>query len=150
MPELLRYGSGTWNGDLQSGNGSASTESGVLQNAPVTFVTRFSDPHPVNGSNPEELLGAAHAACFSMALSATLSKDGHVPTSINTTATVKLVKGASGFKIVGIHITTEGDVPGIDQETFLKAAETAKDSCPVSALLKPGLEELTLDAKLVS
>jgi osmotically inducible protein OsmC len=147
MPDILRHGSGTWAGDLQSGSGSASTESGVLDHAQITFTTRFAEEQ--TGSNPEELIAAAHASCFSMALSATLGRSGHTPKEIRTKATVTLNKGASGFKITAIHLETEGEVPGIDEATFKEAAETAKNTCPVSALLKPGLENLTLDAKLV-
>jgi osmotically inducible protein OsmC len=147
MPDILRHGSGAWAGDLQTGAGSASTESGALDHAKVSFATRFAEPQ--TGSNPEELLAAAHASCFSMALSATLGRGGHTPKEIRTKATVTLRKGEAGFKITGIHLETEGEVPGIDEATFKQAAETAKNTCPVSALLKPGLENLTLDAKLV-
>jgi len=147
MPDILRHGSGTWAGSLQSGTGTASTESGALRDAKVSFGSRFEE---ATGSNPEELIAAAHASCFSMALSATLGAQGYTPNEIRTKATLTLNKGPSGFKITGIHLDTEGSVPGIDEATFKQAAETAKETCPVSALLKPGLENLTLDAKLVS
>ena len=146
MPDLLRHAEATWSGDLRSGSGTASTESGALRDVKMAFASRFESE---SGSNPEELLAAAHAACFSMALSATLGRSGHTPKEIRTKATVTLNKGASGFKITAIHLETEGEVPGIDEATFKEAAETAKNTCPVSALLKPGLENLTLDAKLV-
>ncbi len=146
MADLLRTATGTWAGDLRTGHGTASTESGALKQARVSFDTRF-DTTP--GSNPEELLAAAHASCFSMALSAGLGRMGHTPTEIRTTATLTLHKGAQGFKITKIHLATEGKVPGIDQATFQEAAEGAKSNCPVSVLLKPGLEEISLDAKLV-
>jgi osmotically inducible protein OsmC len=148
MPDILRHATGTWSGDLMSGTGTASTESGALQDAKVSFTSRFEEG--VTGSNPEELLAAAEAACFSMALANNLSKDGHPPTQIRTRAALTLNKGSSGFKITKIHLETEGDVPGIDQETFSAAAEKTRETCPVSVLLKPGLEAITLDAKLVS
>ena len=146
MPDLLRHATGTWAGDLTSGTGTASTESGALTNARVTFPSRFEN---AGGSNPEELLAAAHASCFSMALSAGLSRQGHPPTQIRTKATLTLNKGEKGFKITKIHLDTEGEVPGIDEATFKRAAEDAKAGCPVSVLLTPGLEAVTLDAKLV-
>jgi osmotically inducible protein OsmC len=147
MPDLLRYATGSWAGDLMSGTGKASTPSGALQDATITFPSRFED---AAGSNPEELIAAAHAACFSMALSAGLGREGHTPKEIRTKATLTLRKDESGFKITKIHLETEGQVPGIDQATFKQAAEGAKENCPVSVLLKPGLEELTLDARLVT
>jgi osmotically inducible protein OsmC len=148
MPDILRHASGTWSGDLLSGSGTASTESGALRDAKVSFTSRFEEG--VTGSNPEELLAAAEAACFSMALANNLSKDGHTPTQIRTRATLTLNKGTGGFKITGVHLETEGAVPGIDQATFSQAAEKTRETCPVSVLLKPGLESLTVDAKLVS
>ncbi len=147
MPDILRHASATWAGDLQSGTGSASTESGALRAAKVSFSTRFNEP--LTGSNPEELIAAAHASCFSMALSGTLGRGGHTPKEIRTTATLTLHKGEAGFKITGMHLETEGEVPGITEEQFKQAAETAKETCPISALLKPGLQTLTLNAKLV-
>jgi lipoyl-dependent peroxiredoxin len=148
MPDIQRHASGTWSGNLQSGTGTASTESGALRDAKVSFTSRFEEP--VSGSNPEELIAAAHAGCFTMALSATLGRQGHTPKEIRTKATLTLKKGESGFTITGMHLETEGNVPGIDEATFKQAAETAKETCPVSALLKPGLQSLTLDARLVS
>jgi lipoyl-dependent peroxiredoxin len=148
MPDILRHASGTWSGDLQSGTGTASTESGALRDAKVSFTSRFEDG--VTGSNPEELIAAAHASCFSMALSATLGRQGHTPKQIRTQATLTLNKGEGGFKVTKIHLDTEGDVPGIDEATFRKAAETAKETCPISVLLRPGLEALTVNARLVS
>lgn len=148
MPDILRHGTGTWRGDLMSGSGTASSESGALRDAKISFTTRFQEP--VTGSNPEELIAAAHAACFSMALSGVLSQQGHAPEEIRTKATLTLTKGTSGFKITGIHLETDGEVPGMDEAGFKQAAETAKETCPVSVLLKPGLEDLTVEAKLVS
>ncbi len=145
MPDILRHASATWAGDLLSGKGAASTESGALRDAKVTFTSRFEDG---TGSNPEELLAAAHAACFSMALANNLSQAGHVPGEIRTQATLTLNKGPNGFKITKIHLDAEGSVPGIDQAAFADAAEKTKQTCPVSVLLLPGLEEATVSAKL--
>lgn len=145
MPDIPRHASATWSGDLASGSGTASTESGALQDAKVTFASRFENS---GGSNPEELLAAAHASCFSMALANNLSKDGHVPQEIRTRATLTLNKGPNGFKITKIHLDTEGSVPGIDEAAFAEAAEQTKKTCPVSVLLLPGLEEATVSAKL--
>jgi osmotically inducible protein OsmC len=146
MAEFHRHASSTWRGDLRSGAGVVSTGSGALADAKVTFVSRFEN---AGGSNPEELIAAAHASCYSMALSAGLSGDGHAPESISTKATVTLRMDQSGPKVTKIHLETEGKVPGIDAATFQTFAETAKANCPISKLLIPGLEEVTLDAKLV-
>lgn len=146
MPDILRHGTATWRGDLMSGTGTASSESGALRDAKVSFTSRFEAP--VTGSNPEELIAAAHAACFSMALSGVLAREGHVPEEIHTEATLTLTKGTAGFKIVKVHLETRGKAPGMDEAAFKKAAESAKETCPVSVLLKPGLQELTLDAHL--
>jgi lipoyl-dependent peroxiredoxin len=145
MADLLRRATGTWAGDLRSGTGTASTESGALQDAKVSFVSRFENE---SGSNPEELLAAAHASCFSMALANNLSQAGHVPEQIRTQATMTLSRGPNGFKITKVHLDTEGSVPGIDQEAFAAAAEKTKQTCPVSVLLLPGLEEATVSATL--
>lgn len=146
MPEFKRRASGNWSGDLQSGSGTASTQSGGLKDTRVTFSSRFSD---AGGANPEELVAAAEASCFSMALAHGLSQAGHVPELITTDVTVTLHFGDDGIKITKMHIATQGKVPGIDQAAFQKAAEDTKVGCPVSKLLTPGLEEVTLDAKLV-
>jgi lipoyl-dependent peroxiredoxin len=147
MAELHRRASATWSGDLRKGSGTTSTQSGVLKDTSYTFVSRFE-----NGSdtNPEELIAASHASCYSMALANTLSQQGHVPESISTTAQVTLNMGEGGPKVSKIHLTTEGRVPGIDEATFLQAAEETKLACPISRLLLPGLDEMTLDAKLHS
>lgn len=145
MPEFGRDATSTWKGDLRSGAGTVSTQSGALSDAKVTFVSRFTDG---GGSNPEELVAAAHAACFSMALANNLSTDGHVPEYVTTKATVTLSMN-NGPKVTKIHLTTEAKVPGIDDATFQAAAEKTKTTCPISVLLTPGLEEVALDAKLV-
>ena len=146
MAEFHRGASSTWRGDLKAGSGVASTESGALSDLPITYVSRFENG---GGSNPEELVGAAHAACYSMFLSAILSGAGHVPDSIHTSAKVTLVAGGEGGpKITRVALVTEGVVPGIDQATFQKFADDAKAGCPVSKLLAPGLEEMSLEATL--
>ncbi|NTW01502.1 MAG: OsmC family protein [Oscillochloris sp.] len=147
MAEFHRGAASTWRGDLKTGAGIVSTESGVLSDIKITYVSRFEN---AGGSNPEELIGAAHAACYSMYLSAILSGAGHVPDSVNTKARVTLRVGSEGGpKITQIHLVTEGAVPGIDQATFQKFADEAKAGCPVSKLLATGLEEMTLEATLL-
>jgi osmotically inducible protein OsmC len=148
MPDIVRHATGTWAGDLQGGAGTVSTESGALRDAKVTFTSRFEEG--ITGSNPEELVAAAEAACFSMALANNLSKQGHPPKEIRTQATLTLNKGEGGFKITKIHLETEGNVPGIDQATFNATAEKTKETCPISVLLIPGLEEMTVNARLLA
>jgi osmotically inducible protein OsmC len=140
MPE--RTSSAVWNGDLQQGQGTMKIGSGAWE-GPYSFKSRFEDG---KGTNPEELIAAAHAGCFSMALSAALSKAGHPPTRVATTAKVGLEKGGDGFRIPNIHLTTQAKVAGIDDAAFQKFAEEAKRNCPVSKVLSGA--EITLDAKL--
>lgn len=147
MTELLRRASAVWSGTLREGAGKVSTASGALKDADVTFASRFEN---APASNPEELLAAAHASCFSMKLSGVLTGQGHAPTEIRSSATLTMSKLESGWKITRVHIETEGKVEGIDAATFKAAAEEAKETCPVSVLLKPGLEEVSLDARLVA
>jgi osmotically inducible protein OsmC len=111
-----------WNGDLKAGNGTVKLESGAFE-GPYSFTSRFESG---KGTNPEELLGAAHAACFSMALASGMGKAGHSPKSVQTTATVHLTKGETGFSITGIDLVTVGDVPGLSQADFAKFAEDTK------------------------
>jgi len=146
MPDITRTGSAHWSGDLKSGRGAASTPSGALKEAPYTFASRFES---APASNPEELIAAAHASCFSMALSNILAGEGHTPAEVRTTATLTMRLGAGGASIVASHLECEGRVPGISAEAFEAAAAKAKDTCPVSRLLKPGLEELSFTARLV-
>jgi len=147
MPDIERRASATWTGDLQKGSGTASVPSGALKDVKISVGSRFGNE---TGSNPEELIAAAHASCFSMQLSALLSQEGHPPQTIRTNVTLSMRPVAGGFQIFKIHLDTEGKVPGIDETAFRAAAEKAKEICPVSGLLKPGLEALTLNAKLVS
>src|SRR5690349_9364790 len=123
-----RNASATWNGDLKGGNGSFKGSSGALQGN-YSFGTRFES---APGTNPEELIGAAHAACYSMALAAGLGKNGHQPKRVHTTADVTIDKVGEGFKITKIVLKTEGQVPGIDEKTFKEFAEKTKTGCPVS------------------
>jgi osmotically inducible protein OsmC len=145
--DILRSASAVWRGDMLTGVGQTSTASGAVQNVAMSHSKRFGEDH---GSNPEELIAAAHASCFSMAFSGRLTRAGFPPEEIKTTATVTLQKGETGFSITAVHLDTVATVPGIDEATFAEAAEGAKDGCPVSRLLAPGLQSLTLDARLVA
>ena len=131
-----------WKGTLREGSGNFKTGSGAISGS-YSFPTRFEN---APGTNPEELIGAAHAACFSMALSAGLTKAGHKPNSIRTTATVTLEKVGEAFGITKIELDTVGEVPGIDAATFQREAEGAKAGCPVSKALA-GVQ-ITLRAQL--
>jgi osmotically inducible protein OsmC len=139
---MQRKASAVWKGALKGGTGSVSASSGVLSNTPYSFATRFENSP---GTNPEELIAAAHAACFSMALSAQLGNANLTPDSINTTATLTLEKLDSGFTITAVHLDVTGRVPNADDAAFQKAAENAKTGCPVSKVLKANI---TMNAKL--
>jgi len=140
---MKRSGSAVWNGGLKDGKGTVSTESGVLASAPYSFAKRFGEE---KGTNPEELIGAAHAACFSMALSAVLGEAGLTADELATTATVTVEPGDGGFVIPAVHLTLRAKIPGASQEAFEEAAAKAKAGCPVSKVLNA---EITLDAQLV-
>jgi osmotically inducible protein OsmC len=127
-----RHAEGTWQGDLVSGKGTIASETGSI-NLPYSFKTRFENDK--QGSNPEELVAAAHAGCYSMALSHLLASAGHKPTQVKTRADVTLDKVGEGFKITKILLTTEGQVPGIDDKTFQEFANKAKTGCPISQAL---------------
>ena len=139
---MKRTGSAVWKGSIKEGSGKISTQSGVLSDAQYSFSTRFEDGI---GTNPEELLGAAHAGCFSMALSAQLGEAGLTADSINTTATVTLGKDDSGFAITKVHLDVTAKIPNATQEAFETAANNAKAGCPVSKLFNT---EITMEAKL--
>jgi osmotically inducible protein OsmC len=141
---MLRSAKATWWGSLQDGNGELGTESGALSDTPYSFKTRFEDER---GTNPEELIGAAHAGCFSMALSLILQKAGIESKRIDTEAKVRLDKVDGGFAITGVHLITRVEAPGADPETFEKAANDAKAGCPVSQVIDT---EITLEATLVN
>jgi osmotically inducible protein OsmC len=138
---MQRKASAVWNGDLK-GSGSISTESGALSNAQYSFGTRFERGI---GTNPEELIGAAHAGCFSMALSVQLVNAGLKPEKIETSATVTLDKLEPGWTITGVHLQVKARVPGADQAAFEKSAKAAKEGCPISRLLNT---KITMDAQL--
>jgi peroxiredoxin, OsmC subfamily len=139
---IHKKGQAHWEGDLKRGKGTVSTESGVLNQQPYGFNTRFEG---VKGTNPEELIGAAHAACFSMALSLMLGEAGHTATSIDTVADVSLDKVDAGFAITKVALTSKIVLPGVDAGEFDKIIQKAKAGCPVSQVLKA---EITLDYQL--
>lgn len=140
-----RKATAVWHGDLKAGKGSISTQSSTLKDAQYSFKTRFEDGV---GTNPEELIAAAHAGCFSMAFSNELATAGHTADTVDTTAVVTLSMTApEGPTITKILLTTRATVPGIDKETFDTIAKKAKEGCPISRLLKAA--EITLDAQLV-
>lgn len=128
---LVRHAEAVWEGNLPKGKGNITTGSGAI-NLPYSFATRFEG---AQGTNPEELIGAAHSGCFAMAFSHMLSLAGHIPTKVDVKADVTLDKVGEGFKITKILLTCNGVVPGIDEATFLKIAEEAKKGCPVSQAL---------------
>ena len=139
---MKRSASAEWKGDLKSGKGTISTESGVLYDSQYSFKTRFEEG---KGTNPEELVAAAHAGCFSMALSLELANFDLTADSIKTTAAVTLEKTDQGFAVTKVHLDLKAKIPGADNATFQKAADNAKKGCPISKLLNA---EITLDAVL--
>jgi len=139
---MKRKGSAVWRGGLKDGKGVVSTDSGVLSNTQYSFSTRFEDG---KGTNPEELIAAAHAGCFSMALSAQLGNAGITPQEIQTTATVSLDKTDGGFAITAIHLDVVAKIPGADKQAFDTAANNAKAGCPVSKVLNA---TITMDTRL--
>ena len=139
---MKRTGSAAWQGGIRDGKGSISTESGALKAYPYGFASRF-EGQP--GTNPEELIGAAHAGCFTMALSLILGEAKLTAEQMDTTAEVTLDKEGDGFAITKVHLTLRAKVPGADQATFLELANKAKQGCPVSKVLKAAI---TLDAAL--
>lgn len=142
--KIKRRGSASWKGGLKDGRGSISTESGALQAYPYGFASRFEGQR---GTNPEELLGAAHAGCFTMALSLILGEAKLVADQMDTSAEVTLEQVEGGFAISAVHLTLKAKIPGTDQATFAALAAKAKAGCPVSKLFKA---EITLDAQLLS
>ena len=140
---MVRKASAVWKGSLKEGKGTISSDSGVLSNTPYSFSTRFEN---AKGTNPEELIAAAHAGCFTMALSAQLGTAGITPESLETTASLTLDKLDAGWTITKVHLDVAARIPGVDKAAFDKAAENAKAGCPVSRLLKA---EITMTARLV-
>ena len=139
----VRKADAVWEGDIRGGNGKVSLGSGAFEGR-YSFGSRFEEGA---GTNPEELIGAAHAGCFSMALSGGLGRGGHTPKRIATTAKVHIEKVGEGFAITRIELDTQAEVPGIDDATFQEFARKAKEGCPVSKALAG--TEITLNAKLV-
>jgi osmotically inducible protein OsmC len=140
---MQRKASAVWKGTLKEGKGTITTESGVLKDTAYSFHTRFEDG---KGTNPEELIAAAHAGCFTMALSGQLTKANLTPESLETTAELTLEMLQTGPTVTKIHLTTRAKVPGASKEAFAAAANEAKVNCPISRLLKAA--EITLDAQL--
>ena len=140
---MVRKASAVWNGSLKEGKGTISTDSGVLSKTQYSFSTRFENGA---GTNPEELIAAAHAGCFTMALSAQLGNAGITPESLETTAAVTLEKLEAGFTITKVHLDVTARIPGADKAAFDKAAENAKAGCPISRLLKA---DITMTARLL-
>jgi osmotically inducible protein OsmC len=141
--KIKRHGSAAWQGGFKDGKGAISTESGALKAYPYGFSSRFEGQR---GSNPEELIGAAHASCFTMALSLILGQAKLTATQMDTAAEVTLEQVGGGYAITAVHLTLKAKIPGADQPTFEKLAATAKAECPVSKLLKA---DITLDATLI-
>jgi osmotically inducible protein OsmC len=139
---MIRRAHAQWRGTGRDGDGDLSTDSGVLSETPYSYKTRFED---ARGTNPEELLAAAHAGCFTMALAFQLQSAGYTPSQLDTAAAVSLDQEDGGFRITRSALTLVADVPGLDQETFARLAEVAEKTCPVSRVLNA---EVTLDAKL--
>jgi osmotically inducible protein OsmC len=137
-------GSAVWRGGIKDGQGAISTRSGAIKDYPYGFASRF-EGKP--GTNPEELIGAAHAGCFTMALSLILGEAGLTAEQMDTTAEVTIDKVADGFAITGVHLSLRAKVPGADDKTFQELAAKAKAGCPVSKLLNT---QITMDAQLVS
>ncbi len=143
MADIERSAQAVWNGEVRGGSGEITTDSGVLSGTAYSFATRFEQ---APGTNPEELLASAHAACFSMALAATLGRKGHKPQSIQTRAICHLTPQTAGFKVTKMRLETRGTVEGIDDATFKEIAAEAEKSCPISNALRA--IEIELDAAL--
>lgn len=139
---MQRNASAHWSGGLRDGKGTLTSASGVLKNTPYSFSTRF-ESQP--GTNPEELIAAAHAGCFTMALSGQLGNAGMTAQSIDTTATVTLEKLESGFAVTAVHFQVKATIPGADKDKFDQAAKNAKEGCPISKLLNA---KITMEAQL--
>ena len=139
---MKRTASAEWNGDLKQGKGSLNTQSGVLKQTPYSFSARFENG---SGTNPEELIAAAHAGCFTMALSASLGKAGFIPEKLSTQASLNLEQVEGNWTITTIHLELSGRVPGINAQKFSEVAADAKANCPVSRVLKA---TISMTAKL--
>ena len=146
MADIQRQASAHWSGELLRGSGKTSTSSGALCDVPYSVPSRFEN---AKGTNPEELIAAAHASCFSMMLAKLLGDAKKTPRDIHTNASLTLSNASGGWKITKIHLQTEVSAEGLDADTLNRVAGQAKEQCPISVLLKPGLESLTLDVKLM-
>jgi len=144
---MKRKATAIWQGNGMEGKGKLTSTSGVLNGTPYSFVTRFKNEDGLAGTNPEELIAAAHGGCFAMALSFALTNAGFLPAELKVDAAVNLEFMTDHFEITGIHLDLTGNVPGISTEKFIELAEAAKAGCPVSRALKA--VEITLSAKLV-
>ena len=142
MATIMRDATALWTGAGKDGRGTLTTQSATLKETPYSFTTRFGDG---KGTNPEELIAAAHAGCFSMALAFGLSGAGHPPEHLTTKADLSIVQEGGGWRITAVTLNLKAKVPGISRDEFLKAAEGAKANCPVSKVLKA---EITLKAEL--
>ena len=142
---MFRSSTVVWNGSGPEGSGKITTQSGAIVDQPYAVKTRFQSEDGKAGTNPEELIAAAHASCFSMALAFRLTNAGHPPTELRTEAKVELVKGDAGWSIPSIRLSVVGVVPGLDAATFAELAADAKANCPVSRALSPSI---SLDATL--
>ena len=144
---MIRKSTAVWHGNGMQGSGALTMQSGAFQDQPYSFKTRFQSEDGKAGTNPEELLGAAHAGCYAMALSFALTEAKHPPEELRVTASVDLSKGDDGFVIQSIALDLEGRVPGLDADTFRTLAEKAKVGCPISKAL--AATPITLSAKLL-
>jgi osmotically inducible protein OsmC len=144
---MIRKSTAVWRGDGLHGKGALTVQSGVLHDQPYSFMTRFQSEDGKAGTNPEELLAAAHAGCFAMAVSFALSEAGHAPEELHVSASVDLGKDGEGFAIKSIALVLEARVPGIDAATFAAVSDGAKKGCPVSKAL--AATPITLSAKLI-
>lgn len=145
MAQIQRTADAVWQGDSRNGDGKVSTGSGVIRDQAYTWRMRFEDEP---GTNPEELVAAALAACYSMALASRLSKAGFIPDSLHTHATLIAEQEEIGWSVTQIRLNVDGVVPNIDEATFQQNAEEAKNTCPISRLLRPGLKGMELLANL--
>ena len=143
MAQIKRRASAEWHGSGKEGTGSLTTQSATLKDTPYSYTARFGDG---KGTNPEELIAAAHAGCFSMATAFQLSGAGHPPESLHCEATLTMEQEAGGFRIAAIHLVLKAKVPGLDDAAFQELAANAKANCPVSKVLNA---DITLDAALV-
>lgn len=145
MAEIQRTADAVWQGDLRGGKGTISSPSGVLKEDAYSYVTRFEN---APGTNPEELIAAAHAACFSMAFAGALAKKGYTPEWLATHSVLSMDRGEAGFTVNKMRLEVTGSVANIDEATFKQIAEEAEKGCPISRLLRPGLKEIEVVAKL--